>query len=158
MTSHYVWLLAFLIGVVAGLRSLTAPAIVAWAANLGWIHLGGTKHAFMASSFTVGIFSILAIAELIADKLPKTPKRTAAVGLIARIVLGGLSGASLSLAGHQGSHVGLFLGAIGGVVGAYAGYFARTGTVRALHLPDFVIALAEDAIAIGGALLIVTRF
>jgi len=158
MTLHFAMSLALLIGIVAGLRSLTAPAIVAWAAYVGWIHLGGTPHAFMGSAFTVGIFSILAVAELIADKLPKTPKRTAAVGLIARIVLGGLSGASISLAGHQGSHVGLFLGAAGGLIGAYAGYFVRTRAVKALQVPDFVIALFEDAVAIGGALLIVTRF
>jgi uncharacterized membrane protein len=30
--------------------------------------------------------------------------------------------------------------------------------VRALKVPDFVIALAEDAVAIAGGLLIVSRF
>ena len=37
MAPSEVLLLAFLIGVVCGLRSLTAPAVVAWAAHRGWI-------------------------------------------------------------------------------------------------------------------------
>ena len=32
-----IYLLALLIGVVAGLRAMTAPAAVSWAAYLGWL-------------------------------------------------------------------------------------------------------------------------
>ena len=32
---------AFLIGFFAGLRSLTAPAVTAWAVHLGWLKLEG---------------------------------------------------------------------------------------------------------------------
>ena len=34
-----IYLLALLIGVVAGLRAMTAPAAVSWAAYLGWLPL-----------------------------------------------------------------------------------------------------------------------
>jgi uncharacterized membrane protein len=47
---------------------------------------------------------------------------------------------------------------IGGVVGCFAGYQARTRLVKSLGQPDFNIALIEDLIAIGGSLLIVSRF
>jgi uncharacterized membrane protein len=76
-----VYLLALLIGVVAGLRSMTAPAAVSWAARLGWLHLENTWLAFLGFSATPYILSVLAIAELIADKLPKTPSRKAPVDL-----------------------------------------------------------------------------
>ena len=79
---HSVLLLALGIGFVAGLRSMTAPALVCWAAHLQWIHLQGTPLGFMASPIAVGIFTLAAIAELVADKLPKTPARTAAGPLI----------------------------------------------------------------------------
>lgn len=159
MTDSLVLVLALLIGVIAGLRSLTAPAVVAWAAHLGWIHLASTPLAFLGSMAAVAIFSLLALAELVADKLPKTPSRTAPVGLIARIVLGGLSGAALYLStSNQGLWPGVILGVIGSLIGAYGGYQARTRTVKALGAPDFVIAVLEDAVAIGGALLIVSRF
>ncbi len=40
-----VYVLALLIGVIAGLRALTAPAAVSWAAWLGWLPLQGTPLA-----------------------------------------------------------------------------------------------------------------
>src|SRR5207248_9118678 len=91
----YILALAVGIGVVAGLRSLAAPAAVAWAAPLDWLHLHDSPLAFMASTWTVILFSALAIFELVADLLPKTPKRTAPGPLAARIITGGLCGASL---------------------------------------------------------------
>jgi len=85
----------FLLGCVAGLRSLTAPAVVCWAAHFGWLHLAGTKFAFMNHPATLIIFTVLAAVELVVDKLPNTPARTAPAGLITRIILGGLSGAAV---------------------------------------------------------------
>jgi uncharacterized membrane protein len=82
------YVLAFLIGMVAGLRSLTAPAVVSWAARLGWLHLENTWLAFLGSSATSYILTLLAIGELIADKLPKTPSRKAPMGFVARLITG----------------------------------------------------------------------
>lgn len=158
MNSELVALMAVGIGIVAGLRSLTAPAAVAWAAHLGWIHLQDSHLAFMGTKWAVGIFTLLAIGELIADQLPSTPSRTAAVGLSARIVTGGLSGACLAAAGGAGLLVGVLTGAFGGVLGAFGGYQARVGLVRALGVPDFAIAIPEDIVAIGLGLFLVSRF
>ncbi len=118
----------------------------------------GNSLSFLGSTAAVAIFTILAVVELVADQLPSTPARTKPPGLIARILLGGLSGAAVALAGRQSAVVGCALGAIGGVVGAFAGYQLRTGLVRVLKVPDFVIAVLEDLVAVAGALLTVTRF
>jgi uncharacterized membrane protein len=158
MEPSQVLLLAFFIGVVAGLRSLTAPAVVAWAAHLNWLNLHSTPLAFMGSTAAVVIFSLLAVAELVADKLPSTPSRLKSTGIIARIILGGLSGAGIAVAGAQSIMIGAVLGAVGGIAGAFAGYQIRTRLVKALKVPDLVIALLEDAVAIGGGVLIVSRF
>ena len=104
------------------------------------------------------IFTALAVAELITDQLPSTPSRLKPPGLIARIITGGLCGASLALAGSQSFALGALLGAAGGLAGAFGGYQARTGLVKALKVRDLVIALAEDAVAIATGLFIVTRF
>src|SRR5271165_5492169 len=120
MNSSTVLLLAFAIGVVAGLRALTAPAVVAWAAHRQWINLHNTTLSFMGSLAAVIIFTLLAVVELIADQLPSTPSRTAPPGLIARFVTGGLSGAAITLAGGQSLIAGVLLGGIGGIVGAFA--------------------------------------
>jgi uncharacterized membrane protein len=158
MDPSQVLLLAFLIGVVTGLRSMTAPAVVAWAAHRSWLNLHGTSLTFMGSTAAVVIFSLMAAAELVADKLPSTPSRLKPTGLVARIILGGLSGAGLAVAGAQSIVIGIVLGAVGGVVGAFAGYQIRTRLVQALKVPDLVVALLEDVVAIGGGILIVSRF
>jgi len=150
-------LFAFLIGLFAGLRSLMAPAVTAWAVHLGWLKLEGLL-SLIGSLPSVVIFTLLAVAELVADKLPQTPSRTAPVGLIARIVTGGLTGACVAAGGGEGSLVGAVLGAVGGVVGCFGGYQARTGLVKALGTRDIYVALVEDLVAIAGCLWVVSRF
>jgi uncharacterized membrane protein len=152
---NHVLLLALVIGIVAGLRSLTAPALVSWAAHLGWLNLQGTPLAFMGSTAAVAIFTLLAIVELVGDVMPKTPARTTPVPLIARIVLGGLSGACLYAAAGQSLAVGVVLGAIGAVIGTYGGYHIRKALVNGLKVKDIMIAIPEDIIAIGIAYFVV---
>ena len=158
MAPPLVLLVAFLIGVVCGLRSLTAPAAVAWAAHLRWIHLNSSRLQFLGSIASVAVFTLFAIVELVADQLPAAPSRTAPPGLIARIVFGALCGAAIVVSGMQSMALGALLGAAGGIAGAFGGYQARTRLVKALKLPDFVIATLEDAVAIGAGFFIVSRF
>ena len=152
---NYVFLLAIGIGIVAGLRSLTAPAVVAWGAYLNWLNLHGSPLAFMGSATIVGIFSVLAIGELVGDKLPMIPKRTSPAPLIARIITGGLCGGCLCASAGQSLVVGAFLGGIGAVVGAFLGYGIRRRID--LHINDLVVAVCEDVVAVGLALFVVSR-
>lgn len=157
MTGSFAFALATGIGVVAGLRSLLAPAAVAWAAHLGWLHLQGTSLGFVGSKSFVVVLSLLAIGELIGDKLPRVPRRTAVAPLLARIVTGGLSGACLCVSANQSLGLGAVLGAIGAVIGAFGGYEIRKRLVTRLNVPDFIIAFLEDVVAIGGAAFLVSR-
>jgi uncharacterized membrane protein len=158
MTSIAVLLFALLIGVFAGLRSLTAPAAAAWAAHFGWLKVASTL-AWLGSLPAVSVLTLLAVAELVSDKLPKTPSRTAPLGLSARIVTGALCGAALCLAGTRQSWlVGAIIGAIGGVLGCFGGYQLRTRLVKILRTPDYVLAVFEDLLAIGGSFWVVSRF
>jgi uncharacterized membrane protein len=157
MNANYVFALAVGIGIVAGLRAMTAPALVAWAAYLGWIHLHGSPLAFMGSIIAVGIFTLAVLGEDVNDKLPKTPSRTAPPGLIARLITGGLSGACVAVSGGQSLAIGAVLGAIGAVIGAFGGYQVRTRLVTALNVKDILIAIPEDLVAIGAAYFLVTR-
>ena len=150
-------LFAFLIGLFAGLRSLTPPAALAWAVHLGWLKLARPL-SLIGSLPALIILSLLAITEIIFDKLPNTPNRTAILGLTARIWTGGVTGACVALGGEQSAYVGAGLGVLGGIVGCFAGYHARARLVRSLGQPDFNIALLEDLVAIGGSLFIVSRF
>lgn len=145
---HSVLLLALAIGFVAGLRSMTAPALVSWGAHLGWIHLQGTPLSFMGSAIAVVIFTLAALGEVVADKLPKTPARTAPGPLIGRIVMGALCGACLYAAAAATPLLGAVVGAIGAVIGTFAGYHIRHALVTRAGVKDIIVALTEDAIAI----------
>jgi uncharacterized membrane protein len=145
---------AFLIGVVGGLRALTAPAAVSWAAHLGWLKLEGTWLAFLGYSVTPYVLSALAIVELVTDQLPSTPSRKVPMQFGARIVTGAFSGAAIG--SPSGVWIGgLVAGAVGAVAGTLGGYEFRTRLVAATGGKDLPIALLEDAIAIIVAFLIV---
>ncbi|BBX96814.1 glycine zipper 2TM domain-containing protein [Mycobacterium lacus] len=154
MTHVLVLLLALLIGVIAGLRSLTAPAVLAWGAFLGWINLHGTWASWVGSVITVVILSILAVGELVNDKLPKTPARTAPPVFAARIVLGAFAGAVIGTAwGYRWG--GLGAGVIGAVLGTVGGFQARKRLVAVSGGKDLPIALLEDAVAVLGGFAVV---
>lgn len=156
LSSTSILLLAAGIGFVAGLRSLTAPAAVSWAAHLGWLNLQGSPLELMGSTAAVVIFTLLAVAELVADKLPQTPNRTTAGPLIARLAMGSLSGASVGVAAGEFLLPGMVLGGIGAAVGAFTGYQFRSRLVRASGGRDWPIAVLEDLAAVALAYLIVS--
>lgn len=148
---------AFLIGFFAGLRSLTPAATTAWAVRLGWLKLEGLL-ALIGSIPAVVILTLLAVVELVADKRPGSPNRTAPPGLIARIVMGALTGACLAAGGGQGTPAGALLGAVGGIAGCFGGYQARTRLVKALGVTDIYVALLEDLVTVAGSVWVVSRF
>jgi uncharacterized membrane protein len=147
--------LALVLGIVAGLRSMTPPAVVAWAAHFDWLRLQGTPLGFLGSAPARYLFLAAMLAELVADKLPFTPARTSTGPFIGRIVSGGLAGAALAVGLGGSLAVGAVAGGFGAVAGTLGGYRARTGLVRALRVPDFPVALVEDLVAVGTALLVV---
>jgi uncharacterized membrane protein len=145
--------LALLAGVVAGSRAMTAPAVVSWAARLGYLNLDDSWLAFMGYSWTPWIFTLLAIVELVTDQLPSTPSRKVPMQFGARIVSGALSGATISVA--AGSWIGgLIAGVIGAVIGTFGGAEIRSRLAAAFGR-DQPAAFIEDAGAIILGLIIV---
>jgi uncharacterized membrane protein len=110
-----------------------------------------------ASKLAVAVVSLLALIELVTDKLPKTPNRTTVVPLIARIITGAFSGTALCVAANQSAVIGGVLGSLGGIAGAFGGFHARRYLVKDLHAPDIIVAVVEDLVAVCGGLFIVSR-
>jgi uncharacterized membrane protein len=152
-----VLILAAGIGIVAGLRSLTAPAAVSWAAHLGWLSLRGSPLWFMGSTAAVAVLSTLALIEYVADKLPRTPSRIRLGSLVERVLMEGLAGACLNVSARQPILAGAVLGGIGAVIGAFGGYEIRRRLVSGLKVKDMFVAIPEDLLAIGLAYLVVSR-
>jgi uncharacterized membrane protein len=147
------FILALLMGVIAGLRAMTAPAAVSWAAFLGFLGLEGTWLAFLGYRFTPWIVTVLAVIELVTDKLPSTPSRKVPVQFATRIIMGGLAGGTIG-AGAGSAVVGILAGAVGAVIGTLGGAAVRARLAAAFG-KDRPAALLEDAVAILGAALIV---
>ena len=145
-------LCALLIGVVAGLRAMTAPAIVSWVAYLGWLDLSGTWLAFFSNLWVRLILTLLALVELVTDQLPSTPSRTVPIQFGARILTGAMSGAAVGAGGGMMAG-GLLAGIIGAIIGTLGGRALRAWLASTFGR-DRPAALIEDAIAIGGAVLI----
>ena len=150
MTHFYVLVLALLIGGVAGLRALTAPAVMAWAAALHWINLDGTWVQWLSHPATVAVLTVLAVAELVVDALPGTANRTNPLQFIARIMLGAFAGAVLGTAWNY-TWTALGAAMIGAVLFAVGGLALRQRLAAANDGHDLPIALLEDSVAaLGG--------
>jgi uncharacterized membrane protein len=149
-------ILALLLGIVSGLRAMMGPAAVSWAAKLGLLAVAGTPMAFMGFKYTAIILTVLAIGELINDKLPKTPSRKTPPQFIARVVSGSLVGATVG-AGSGSLILGLLAGAVGAVAGTLGGAAVRGRLAKAFG-KDLPAALLEDAVAIVLSIVVVTRF
>jgi uncharacterized membrane protein len=146
-------LCALVFGIVAGMRSMLAPCVVSWAVWLGILRVDATPLGFMGYKYTHIIFTVVAIGELIADKLPMTPSRKAAGPFIARIVSGALCGATIGAARNAMVMMAV-LGAAAAVAGTLGGAAVRAKLTEVLHR-DLPAALVEDFLAIAMSLMFV---
>lgn len=153
MAQVLVIVLALLIGVIAGLRALTAPAVVAWGAVLGWIDVDGKWSEWIAHPITVTVLTIFLLVELVTDQLPKTPSRRTAPQFITRLIMGAFAGAVIGSAFFH-TFIGLGAGMVGAVLGTLAGAEARQRLASARSGQDRPGAILEDIVAVGGGFLV----
>ncbi len=150
MLPMFSWLLAIpVLGFLTGARSMTPIALCcffAWRKHL-WLH--DTWAAWADHPVSVIVFTVLAVGELIGDKLPRTPNRTSAFALIARIGFGGLVGALCATGLHGSAPEGIFFGSISALAGTFVTYHIRKHLVENTGFKDLYVALVEDAIVIG---------
>lgn len=152
MKNSYTLSLAMGMGVVAGMRPMAAPAIIARAVKQRRFHLGNSPFATIISGNASRRISELAISELIADKLPFTSSRLNAGPLATRIASGMVCGAALCGAVKKPIANGAVLGGLAAIAGTLAGSHIRKRLGR--DMPDFAAGLLEDAFAIAGGVLI----
>ncbi len=125
---------------------------MSWAAWSGRIDLRSGWLAFLSHAVSPWIFTVLALTELVFDKLPATPSRKRPVGFAARICSGALSGAAVGATGGS-LFLGALLGVVGAVIGTFGGAAARTWLARKIG-KDWPAGVIEDAVAIGSAALL----
>ncbi len=152
-----VLLAAFCLGSLTGLRTFTPLTVLAWTLNLHRMSIIGSPLHFLHTLTACVILTILAVAELVMDKLPSTPSRLKSPGMIARIIFGFICGTIAGQAWGANWETSAIAGLGSAVFGALVGYEVRKSWVHRLHTPDLVVALLEDAVAIGGSILVISR-
>jgi uncharacterized membrane protein len=144
------WFIAILLlGCANGLRTMTPIAVLCWFAYTGRLHVQDTWADWTGMLVTAIVFTAFAVGEYIGDKLPQTPNRITTFPLAARMVFGGLVGAVIVINVYQPTFMGILLGALSALIGAFLGFYLRRFLTTMCKFPDFPIALAEDAVAIG---------
>jgi uncharacterized membrane protein len=149
------WARAFLLGLVAGLRSQVPFVVLTIAARRGVFAAQADKPlSLLRSPLALASCGAFAVGELIGDKLPTTPSRLAPLPLGGRLVIGGIGGAALAAEARAPLLAGLASGLLGALSGAVAGYKARSFLARVTAIADPVLGAAEDVIAwsLGAAL------
>ncbi len=158
--ANSVWpvlLVALCLGGLTGLRAFTPITVLVWMLHLHHLKILGSPLYFLHTMTAIVILTILAVAELIADKLPSTPSRLRLPGMIGRVIFGVVCGIVSGQMWGATWQTCAAAGLIGAVVGAWVGYEVRTGLVRTFHWHDLPAAFMGDAIAIGGSILVISR-
>jgi len=104
----------------------------------------------LASPRSASLLKILALGEMVADKLPIVPSRVSPGPLMARVVSGAITGAAVCGEANKRTEVGAILGGIGAIAGAYGFYHLRRRIGEKTGVQDPVLGLAEDVIVVGG--------
>ncbi|WP_210488853.1 DUF4126 family protein [Rufibacter aurantiacus] len=140
---------ALAMGAIAGMRAMTAPAILAnHLSDSPSLSLAGSKLNYLQKSGVATGMQILAVAEMFGDKFPQVPKRIVPIELLPRVFSGALVGATIAELNGESRVTGGLLGIVGAVASSYAFYFLRKKLGKATKLPDAALALAEDALAV----------
>lgn len=147
--------MVLLLGVVTGMRGMTAIAAMAWAVWLGLVPEQGWA-TWAGHLVVVILFTACALGEYVADTLPKTPRRTEFGPALGRVVIGALVGAMAAKAIDEPVAGGVIFGAGGAVIGTWGGFFVRM-TVARIFRRDLPAALLESASAIALVVLAIAK-
>jgi len=143
------YLRAFQIGLIAGMRAMSAPALLSHKLERTIPTKQPQKPIhYLAQPTTSLILKGLAGAEIAADKIPHGPDRTSPPQFLTRLASGATCGAFISeVEGHE-APMGAVAGGLGAVVSTLLFFQLRRWLDHDLGLPDAVGAVAEDALTI----------
>ena len=154
MTDSQVYAGAAMLGIAAGMRSMSSPAIVCGLAHTGLLPAQNRQLEIMAHPASVTTTALLAAGELIADKLPFIPARITPGPLVTRAISGALCGSAILSAKKRSVLFGALVGACAAVGSSYVAYYTRRYLGQRTGIPDPVLAVLEDAVVAAGGWLL----
>jgi uncharacterized membrane protein len=145
---------AALLGLVAGIRSMTPLALLSWL-NPGSEKDTSTVDRLLQSPASRATTTLAALGEIVADKFPAIPSRTNPVVLLGRVMIGGVAGMILCQRLHQPLVLGIIGGATGAGIGSFASTSSRVWLSRTTKTPQQLWGGVEDIVALGLGILTV---
>lgn len=138
-------------GVIAGMRSMSAPALLNGALRQQPSgRLAHSKLSWLQSSAAGTGLKLLAGAEMVGDKLPNAPDRTQAISVAGRAMSGALVGAVLYKLNRQKMLRGAVVGGLGAVAGTFGAFALRKLASSKGELPEPLPGLLEDLLVVAG--------
>ncbi len=136
---------------LAGMRSMSAPAFLShYLSQQPNSGLAGSPLRFLQKPGTANVLKVLAAGEMVADKLPATPNRTAPPVLLGRLLSGALVGAAWYKSRHGRALSGGLLGGLAAVASTFVSYALRTGISKQSGVPVALVGVGEDALVVAG--------
>lgn len=142
--------LAVALGLLAGMRSATAPATLSAALAHGDAPHRDDPLVALAIRLRP-LLMVFAAAELAADKLPSVPNRTSPPALVGRVTLGAASGALAARAYGGSVVVAALLAGAAAFAATFASFQMRRLTSERGGLSSTAAGLLEDAAVLAAA-------
>ena len=145
----FMLLAPLLIGAVCGMRTFLSPAILALVLSRRpeLVPAVAPAHWFTHPAVAVALV-IISLGELVGDKLPQTPNRTALAPFLARTISGAICGAAVAQVAGGNVWTAVMLGCVGAAAATFGMFHARRSLVRITRIPDPYVAAAEDVLGI----------
>ena len=136
---------------LAGMRSMSAPAFLShYLSQQSNSGLAGSPLRFLQKPFTAKVLKVMTAGEMVADKLPSTPDRTAPPVLLGRLLSGALVGAAWYKSRNGSAVSGGILGGLAAVAATFVTYALRTGISKQSGVPVALVGVGEDALVVAG--------
>jgi uncharacterized membrane protein len=135
------------LGAIAGMRSMSAPAVTAY--MLKRRPTDDLILKLIRSDKSIKIITVLAAAELIADKLPFAPARIKPVSVIVRGISGALSSMLIAKEKKKDKKIAGRIGLIVSIISTFVFYYLRREAGKKLKIDDYLLGLTEDLLGAG---------
>jgi len=156
---NYTWQ-AMALSSLSGMRSFSGVALIAFmlsrnpSKNLERSHL---PFKYLQLPVVANTMAVLALGELIGDKLPFTPNRTDVFPLTGRIASGAFTGATLLKAQKGNAVTGIILGGACALAATFASFYLRKWVTGPDKLSNVAAGLIEDGLIFGAGALLISK-
>ncbi|TXK50259.1 DUF4126 family protein [Pontibacter qinzhouensis] len=135
-------------GAIAGMRAMSAPALISHQLHNKPSHLlADSPLRYLQNDWVATGLKVFAASELAGDKMPQASDRIILPSLLTRAASGALVGATVFATQKNKPLVGALVGAAAAIGATYASFYGRKAL--SAYLPDTACGVIEDIITIG---------